>query len=141
MEMFNKTHPRLELLKNKLKLLSDKYPELYGTMTQVPMYVGNKSYTIDKKTIFICIHDLKKEKENFSKERKSYYYSDNVLMYVILHELAHFLNKKDYGHTDEWRRVFMLILKHAEEVNIYDSKGEQPPSDYCKGDEEHFTLF
>ena len=62
-------------------------------------------------------------------------------MFVLLHELAHYINKKDYGHTDEWRRIFKIVLQHGQEIGIYDPLGEQPPVDYCQGEEEYFTLF
>ena len=61
-------------------------------------------------------------------------------MFVLLHELAHYINKTDYGYR-RWRQIFKVVLQHGKEVGIYDPLGEHPPVDYCQGEEEFFTLF
>ena len=64
LECFNKTHPKINELKNKILKLYEKYPDFYKGVPNIPIYLGDKSYTLDKKTIFMCI----KIKKNGPKE-------------------------------------------------------------------------
>jgi predicted Zn-dependent protease with MMP-like domain len=75
------------------------------------LYKGEKSYTINKTQTFLCLHDEKQE-----------YYPLNMLIYVLLHEIAHSLNTKDIGHTEEFYRIFDILLAQAEELEIYNSE-------------------
>ena len=72
------------------------------------LYKGEKSYTINKDKTFLCLYDDKKE-----------YYPLNMLLYVLLHEISHSLNTKDIGHTEEFYRIFDILLKQAEETGSY----------------------
>jgi hypothetical protein len=74
------------------------------------LYRGKKSYTINKEQTFLCLYDEKQE-----------YYPLNMAIYVLLHERAHSLNLKDIGHTEEFHRIFDLLLEQAEELGIYNS--------------------
>ena len=60
MECFNKKHHKIEELKVKIRKLGIKYPDLYGGIEHIPVYLGHKSYTLDKRTIYLCIRDKKK---------------------------------------------------------------------------------
>ena len=80
---------------------------------------GNKSYTLNKEIIYICIKDENGE-----------YYPMNSLVHVILHEVAHMLNTKDVGHTKEWQNIFNELLKKAEEKNVYNPNIPMV-SNYC----------
>lgn len=77
---------------------------------------GNKSYTVNKKKIYLCLYD-KKTGELYNK---------NMLVYVLLHELAHVLNEgnadpaQDIGHTEAFHAVFDKLLDRAEELGVYD---------------------
>ena len=113
--------PKIVQLKSKLRVV---IPDI----DKIPMYKGNKSYTLDKRKIYLCLRD-----EN---ER---YYPDNFLLYVIMHELAHYRNKKDWGHTEAFFDEFEAILKKSEEAGVYD--GSRPHiQNYCPS-KEKFTLF
>ena len=104
--------PKLHELKNKVKILDP-------SIEHIQLLKGNKSYTINKEKIYLCLTD-----ENGK------YYSDNMLTYVLIHEIAHVLNKKDIGHTDEFHRVFEELLIKAEGYGIYDPN-EQKIDNYC----------
>jgi hypothetical protein len=80
---------------------------------------GNKSYTLNKEDIYICVKDEKGE-----------YYPMNSLVHVILHEVAHMLNTKDVGHTKEWQNIFNDLLKKAEEKKVYNPNIPMV-SNYC----------
>lgn len=71
---------------------------------------GKKSYTINKKHIYICLKDEKGE-----------YYNRNMLKYVILHELAHVLCD-EIGHTEKFHKIFEEILKKAIKCGVYDDR-------------------
>lgn len=71
---------------------------------------GKKSYTINKKQIYICLKDEKGE-----------YYNKNMLKYVILHELAHVLCD-EIGHTEKFHKIFEEILRKAIKCGVYDDR-------------------
>ena len=71
---------------------------------------GDKSYTINKEDIYICL-----------KDEHGNYYDDNMLVYVAAHELSHSICKS-IGHTQEFHEIFEAFLKKAIEMNIYDPK-------------------
>ena len=76
---------------------------------------GNKSYTENKKNMFLCLKDGSGE-----------YYPDNMLNYVAIHELAHAKSKQvDTKHKGkEFHDNFEYYLEEAEKKGIYDpSKG------------------
>ena len=79
------------------------------------------SYTQDKTTVYICTKDPE------SKE----YYSDNTLIYVILHECAHMLDKTyNDNHDEKFKIIFNDLLEKAESLGIYNSKISIPHT-YC----------
>jgi hypothetical protein len=119
--------PKLKQLKEKIKPLfskDKKYDGILSSMNnrnllnEISLYKGDKSYTINKHKIFLCLKDEKNE-----------YYDDNILLFVLLHECAHVLCNS-VGHTDEFNQIFDALLEEAAEVGIIPEKF-QPPSDYC----------
>ena len=109
----------------KLKALSDKVSQMFSEdikysgilsninkkrlLNEISLFKGNKSYTINKEQIYMCLKD---EKNN--------YYDDNMLTYVLLHEIAHSICD-EIGHTNKFHKIFDALLAKAEEMNIYDS--------------------
>jgi hypothetical protein len=88
------------------ELTSPLHPEIKN----LKLYKGEKSYTINKKKIYMCLTD-----------QDGKYYPMNQLVYVFIHEFAHYINKEDIGHTQTFHNVFEKLLKDAEEKGIYDS--------------------
>ena len=106
--------PKLIELKKKLR---KHFPDL---LKKVSLHCGEDgSYTLDKKKIYVCLTD-----ENGN------YYSDNTLMHVILHELAH-VKTVSIGHTPEFHTNFEELLAIAEEKKLYDPN-ISVPDDYSK---------
>lgn len=93
----------IDHLKEKLSLIHPSFQEL-------DIRPNDESFTEDKKTIYLCIHD----------PHTKQLYDTNTLMYVILHELAHLLNTYDYGHTDTFFLIFDMLLCKAIDIGIYD---------------------
>lgn len=89
----------------------------------VELYRGNKSYTINKKKIYLCLYD-----------ESRHYYPMNMLMYVAIHELAHCLCD-EIGHTASFFTKFKELLEKAEAIGVYDP--DTPPIDnYCMSVED-----
>lgn len=120
-EHFNDKDPKLSELKDRLKMMFDskeKSGEKWtgnleplnsrkDIMEKIKLYVGSKSYTINKSRIYLCL-----------KDENGKYYDDNSLMFVLLHELAHVICKS-IGHTDEFQKIFNELLSEASNVGIY----------------------
>jgi hypothetical protein len=90
-------------------------------MSEIKLLEGPKSFTINKKQIYLCLKDKKAGEEN--------YYDYNSLIFVTLHEIAHVLCN-EVGHTEKFKRIFKELLEHASSLGLYD---ETKPfvKDYC----------
>lgn len=111
MEYFLPRDPILHELKSQLSIIHPRFQH-------VELYEGKKSYTINKKKVYICL-----------KDKNGRYYNRNMLCYVILHEYAHMLCD-EIGHTDKFYDVFDDLLKKAGQLGLYDP--DIPPlRKYC----------
>ena len=88
------------------EILCKTFPEINNTI----LLRGEKSYTINKSRIHICLKD---ENDN--------YYDKNMLTYVILHELAHVLCD-EIGHTTKFHSIFTDVLDKAVKSGVYNDK-------------------
>lgn len=86
---------------------------------EVKLYKGDKSYTINKKEIFMCLTD-----ENGK------YYPTNMLIYVLAHEFAHVISVS-IGHTAEFHDKFDQLLDVLIKDGVYDPS-EEIILDYCQ---------
>jgi len=100
-EHFHQQDPMLQTLRKKLEPL---HPRVHG----LRLFEGKKSYTINKKKIYLCLRD-----ENGD------YYDENMLTYVAIHELAHVLCD-EIGHTDKFHSIFRDLLTKATHLQLYD---------------------
>lgn len=105
-------HPMLEQIRANFTLMNPAYKD-------VPLRVGKSSYTEDKKVIYLCLNHPKTKEV----------YNLNVMMHVALHELAHYISKT-YGHNDEFRKNFKMLLDQATRMGLHDPTEIIPP-DYC----------
>jgi hypothetical protein len=116
-EHYLQNDDKLDDLKTKIEPLFDNKIEPFnGSLTklnnrnileEINLYKGKKSYTINKQKIFLC---LKNEKDE--------YYNDNMLLYVLIHEIAHVICD-EIGHTDKFHQIFKELLDRAIKLNIY----------------------
>lgn len=81
-------------------------------------YEGEKSYTINKKNVYICMRD-----EN------GRYYDRNFLVFVILHEISHALCD-EIGHTQKFMDIFADLIERASRMGLYDKNGRKIEN-YC----------
>jgi hypothetical protein len=86
----------------ELSVLNDR--DILGEIT---FHKGNKSYTINKQKVYLC---LKNENDE--------YYNMNMLIYVTLHELAHVICD-EIGHTEKFQRIFDELIIEATNEGIY----------------------
>jgi predicted metal-dependent hydrolase len=110
-EAFMEADPTVIRLRNKLGRF---FPEL----TRLKIMKADSSYTINKHKIYICTE--------YNGER----YDDNMLTYVILHELAH-VKTPEIGHGEKFMRTFQRLLKIAEINGLWDPNKPRVEN-YCK---------
>lgn len=67
-------------------------------MNDIKYYRGEKSYTINKEKVYICM-----------KDNDGNYYDENMLVYVIAHEMAHCICD-EIGHTKKFHEIFKELL-------------------------------
>lgn len=89
-------------LKENLAIVDNRFKDL-------DIREASSSYTEDKTIIYLCLRD-----------EKGQFYPINTLIYVALHEIAHLLNKEDYGHTAAFHRIFDDLLCKAAAKGVYD---------------------
>lgn len=86
------------------------------------------TYTLNKESIYMCIR---------TKDENDEIYDINLLMFVLLHELAHLSNydKEGYpiiGHGREFKDIFTKLVKSAIEINVYKYEDyKKTPKEYC----------
>jgi hypothetical protein len=86
------------------------------------------TYTVNKDEMHICLR-TRDSNENI--------YDINLLMYVILHELAHMCNynKNGYpiqGHGNEFKYIFKTLVTEAINANLYVyTDYRKQPVEYC----------
>jgi len=110
-ENYLENEPTVVRLKNKLIPF---FPEL----KYVKLMKGDSSYTINKQKIYLCT------------ESKGEIYDDNMLVYVILHELAHTLCP-EIGHGSKFQIIFKSLLDRAERHNLFNPLLPRTEN-YCK---------
>ena len=106
----------LKITLDKLKKIMEP---LHPDIKNLKLYKGKKSYTINKEKIYLCLTDKDGE-----------YYPTNMLVYVMLHEFAHYLNKDDIGHTEKFHKIFQDLIDQAHEMGIYNAS-IPPIENYC----------
>jgi predicted metal-dependent hydrolase len=89
---------------------------------ETPSDENYTSYTVNKgEKIVFCIRE--KMFKNI--------HDINVIMYVVLHEMAH-IACPEIGHTDLFRKIFKFLLVEAQKINIYIFINYRiNPANYC----------
>lgn len=86
------------------------------------------TYTVDKQDMHICLR-TRDQYENI--------YDIDLLMYVVLHELAHLCNFDKYGspiigHGFEFKFIFKFLVEEAIKIGIYKFIDySRNPQEYC----------
>lgn len=86
------------------------------------------TYTVNKDEMHICLR---------TRDINENIYDINLLMYVILHELAHMCNydmtgEPIQGHGDEFKRIFKILVTESIDLGIYNYQNyREHPVEYC----------
>ena len=116
-----KEHFVVSELKERLSVVDPKFKEL-------DIREGHSSFTEDKTIIYLCL-----------KDEKGNYYPINTLVYVALHEIAHLINKQDFGHTKAFYEEFDKLLCAAADKGVYSASIPHPEL-YCGVDIRGITM-
>ncbi len=106
-------HPVINSLQQKLSAV-------HPIIGSLKIREGKESFTLNKKDVSLCLKDKK----------SGNIYDDNMLTYVLLHEIAHVLNKDDVGHTPKFHKKFDELLEKATNLGLFDPNKELV-EDYC----------
>lgn len=109
------TAPQIQQIKERLRRLDPRFADL-------PIYIDDSAYTINKRTVYICLYD----------KETGQVFDINTLMYVTLHELGHVVTTQYESdeHGPIFRKNFANLLKMAAQRGIYDPSLPLPQS-YC----------
>jgi hypothetical protein len=109
-----------------IKKLKDNYS--YSVLSEAAIDSRYTTYTINKQEMHICLR---------TRDANEHVYDINLLMYVVLHELAHLCNydKNGYaiqGHGEEFRTIFKFLVIESIKINIYEYQNySDKPVEYC----------
>lgn len=86
-------------------------------------YDIHTSYTVNKgEQIVYCLR---------SKNNNNEIHNFNLIMYVVLHEMAH-IASPIYGHDDTFDKLFYFLTNKAIELGLYNKINfEKTPIEYC----------
>jgi hypothetical protein len=93
-------------------------------LKNLDLYKDNKSYTINKEKIFLCL-----------KDENNQYYNNNMLIYVLLHEISHVICD-EIGHTEKFHLIFDQMLDYAISKGVY-NPSIPIVNNYC---ENHYKI-
>jgi hypothetical protein len=80
------------------------------------------SYTVDKEKVFMCLRQRNTKEELVS---------ENTLVFVALHEMAH-MGTSTIGHSPDFWNNFAWLLTQAEELGVYEyTDFAAHPVEYC----------
>lgn len=102
-----------------------KLKSLHPVVENLRFYDSNEAYTINKKRVYLCTRD---------KDGKEY--TDNMLTYAAIHEIAHAIDPHyRYGgpveqHPEEYMSIFKELLQKAQMTGLYDPTQTIDPL-YC----------
>jgi len=113
-DYFQTTDPVLRKIRDQLAVIHPRFENVH-------LNEGDKSYTINKKKVFIC-----------TKDKNGRYYNRNMLVYVTLHEYSHMLCD-EIDHTPKFYDIFDDLLKRAADLGLY-NPSVLPLENYCGHD-------
>lgn len=109
-----------------IKMLKNNYS--YKILSEAAIDRRYTTFTIDKSDMHICLR---------TRDKKDDLYDINLLMYVVLHELAHLCNYTRTGmpingHGTEFKKIFKLLVSEAMSINVYSYDDyTSRPQEYC----------
>jgi hypothetical protein len=126
----DKQHPHVLSLVSEIRHID---PRVNSIVDDLRFYEGKKSYTINKKHVYLCMKDHTKKVNSHHTTENTDVYDKNQLILVLIHEISHALCD-EVGHTDKFHEIFDDLLEKASRKGVYD-KSIPPISEYCPGPE------
>lgn len=86
------------------------------------------TFTVNKQEMHICLRTRDEHKK---------LYDINLLMYVVIHELAHLCNYDDFGipihgHGREFKNIFKILTEESINIGVYTyTDYTKKPQEYC----------
>jgi hypothetical protein len=134
--VLSKLNQRILELINYLRMHSPDEPSAkalariynYTVLSEAVIDSRYTSFTVNKKDIHMCIRTRNSEEQ---------VYDIDLLMYVVLHELAHMCNYDSngvpiVGHGPEFKHVFRLFVESAVRAGVYKyTDYSDKPTEYC----------
>lgn len=111
---------------NFVEILNKNYN--HSVLSEAALDNRYTTYTIDKQSMHICLR---------TRDTQQKLYDINILMYVILHELAHLCNYHKnglpiVGHGPEFKKIFKHLVEKAIEIGVYEYQDfVRKPKEYC----------
>lgn len=99
-----------------------------GSLSEAAVDSRYTTFTIDKQDIHICLR---------TRDTHETPYDTNLLMYVMLHELAHMANSEYYyderaQHGPRFKHLFKTLTQESINIGIYQYENySQAPKEYC----------
>jgi hypothetical protein len=118
----NKKYPNTDFVKNLVKNYNS------AVISEAAIDEKYTTFTIDKREMHICLR---------KRDSKKDLYNIDLLMYVVIHELAHICNYDKYGnpiqgHGNEFRRIFKILVTEAINIGVYNYIDfTSMPQEYC----------
>ncbi len=109
-----------------IKMLKQNYSS--NILSEAAIDKRYTTFTINKNNMHICLR---------TRDQKDAMYDINLLIYVVLHELAHIANYDPeenpiIGHGPEFKMIFKFLVLEATKLNIYTYEDyTQKPREYC----------
>ena len=92
----------------KIIELKEKISVVFPDIMKIKIFKSEgKSYTINKRKVYLCL-----------KDEKGNYYNNNMLIYVLLHEYSHILCD-EIGHTEKFHKIFDEVILKASNEKLY----------------------
>lgn len=106
---------------SKLQRLTLKYKPEHIQEAPLDGEANDTSFSVNKRCIYLCLR---------SKADPRHFYPINLIMYVVLHELAH-VTSETYGHNSEFSDNFTLLKNTAQRIGIFDPTVHSTSQEYC----------
>jgi len=109
-----------------VRILSERYN--HQVLSEAAYDTRYTTYTIDKEEMHVCLR---------TRDHRQQIYDTNLLMYVVLHELAHLCNfdlqgNPIEGHGMEFSIIFRLLVQEAINIGVYRYQDySERPVEYC----------
>lgn len=118
-EINRRTQLLIETCGDSFSLLKQRYKK---ESLSENILLQETSFTTNKTDISVCL---------VTRDQQEDLYDINLLMYVMIHELAH-MSSETIGHNEEFSKNFVKLLEKAIKIKIWEyTDYAKKPVNYC----------